>query len=183
MGDEDTGEIKQLDASYPDYLDWGQQHEVLEGVCGYTGWGGSFTLTGGAEPARIEGARVTATFFSVLGVDPMLGRAFRSDEDNPGAAPTVILSHSLWRSRFGADPAIVGQQIRLDGEGYTVLGVLPQSFQFAPMGKAELWVPLRPSEGQLSRRFMHWLDVIARLKPGVSHGTNAGAINCDSQPH
>jgi len=163
-----AGEIKQLDASYPDYLDWGQQHEAFEGICGFTGWGGSFTLTDRAEPERIEGARVTATFFSVLGVDPVLGRAFLADEDKPGAAPTVILSHALWSRVFGADPAIVGQQIRLDGKGYTVLGVLPRSFQFAPMGTAELWTPLRPSEGQLSRRFMHWLDVIARLKPGVS---------------
>ena len=163
-----TGEIKQLDASYPDYLDWGRQDEVLEGICGYTGWGGSFTLTDRAGPERIEGAKVTATFFSVLGVDPLLGRAFLEGEDQPGAAPTVILSHALWNRRFGADPAIVGRQIKLDGEGYTVLGVLPRSFQFAPMGNAELWVPLRPNEGQVSRRFMHWLDVIVRLKPGIS---------------
>lgn len=163
-----TGDIKQLDASYPDYLDWGRQDEILEGICGYTGWGGSFTLTDRAGPERIEGAKVTATFFSVLGVDPFLGRAFLDGEDQPGAAPTVILSHALWRRRFGADPAIVGRQIKLDGGGYTVLGVLPQGFQFAPMGKAELWVPLRPYDFQVSRRFMHWLDVIVRLKPGIS---------------
>ena len=163
-----TGEIKELDASYPDYLDWGESHEVIEGICGYTGWGGSFTLTDRAEPERIEGARVTATFFSVLGVAPSLGRAFLPDEDKPNAPPTVILSNALWQRRFGADPGIVGQQIRLDGEAYTVLGILPHGFQFAPMGKAELWVTLRSSERMLSLRFTHWLDVIARLKPGVS---------------
>ncbi len=166
------GEIKQLDASYPDYLDWGQQTDVIEGICGYSGWGGSFTLTGTltgrAEPERIEGARVTASFFSVLGVAPALGRSFLPNEDKPGAAPTVIIGHGLWQRRFGADPQIVGQQIVLDGNGYTVLGVLPQSFQFAPMGKAQLWVPLRPLPFQVNRRFMHWLDVIVRLKPGVS---------------
>jgi predicted permease len=162
------GEIKQMDASYPDYLDWGRPDEIIEGACGYTGWGGSFTITGRAEPERIEGARVTASFFSVLGVAPMLGRGFLPDEDRPGAAPTVIISHGLWQRRFGANPNIIGQQLTLDGSGYTVLGVLPKSFQFAPMGKAQLWVPLRPTPGQLSRRFMHWLDVIVRLKPGVS---------------
>jgi predicted permease len=163
-----VGEIKQLDASYPDYLDWGRQSEVLEGICGYTGWDGSFTLTGRAEPERIEGARVTASFFSVLGVAPMLGRTFLPDEDRPQAESTVILSYGLWQRRFGADPNIVGQSLILDGSDYTVLGVLPSSFQFAPMGKAQVWVPLRPKPFQLDRRFMHWLDVIVRLKPGVS---------------
>src|SRR5262249_2839636 len=95
-----TGEIKQMHASYPDYLDWGRQAEVIEGICGYTGWGGSFTLTGRAEPERIEGARVTASFFSVLGVEPILGRSFLPDEDRPGAEPTVILNYALWRRRF-----------------------------------------------------------------------------------
>jgi putative ABC transport system permease protein len=162
------GEIKQLDASYPDYLDWGQQTAVIEGICGYTGWDGSFTLTGRTEAERIEGARVTASFFSVLGVTPLLGRGFLPDEDKTSAAATVIINHELWQRRFGADPQIVGRQIVLDGNGYTVLGVLPPSFQFAPMPKAELWVPLRPTPNQLNRRFMHWLDVIARLRPGIS---------------
>jgi putative ABC transport system permease protein len=163
-----TGEIKQVDASYPDYLDWGQASEAIAGICGYTGWGGSFTLTGRGTPERLEGARVTASFFSVLGIEPILGRSFLPDEDRPGAAATVILSYALWQRKFGAAADIVSQQLTLDGEAYTVLGVLPQSFQFAPMGQAELWVSLRPSPSQLNLRFMHWLDVIARLKPGVS---------------
>lgn len=162
------GEIKKMDASYPDYLDWGQQPDTVESICGYTGWDGSFTLTGRAEAERIEGARVTASFFSVLGVTPLLGRAFFPEEDKPGAAPTVVINYGLWQRRFGADPKIVGQQIVLDGNGYTVLGVLPPSFQFAPMPKAQIWVPLRPTPFQLNRRFMHWLDVVARLKPGIS---------------
>ncbi len=163
-----TGELKQLDASYPDYLDWGSQSEAIESICGYTGWGGSFTLTRRGEPERIDGARVTASFFSVLGVEPILGRSFVPDEERTGARPTVILSYGLWQRRFGADPNIVGDMLTLDGDGYTGLGVLPRSFQFAPMGNAELWVPLRPSPSQISQRFMHWLDVIVRLKPGVT---------------
>src|SRR6185503_4834646 len=112
------GESKQLDASYPDYLDWSQPTEIIDGICGYTGWGGSFTLTGRGESERIEGSRVTAGFFSVLGVEPLLGRSFLPEEDKPGAAATVILSHGLWQRRFGADPAIIGQRLTLDGEAY-----------------------------------------------------------------
>ena len=163
-----AGDIKQMDASYPDYLDWGGQSDAIEEICGYTGWGGSFTLTGRDTPERIEGARVTASFFSVLGVEPILGRSFLPGEDRPGAEPTVILSYALWQRKFGADPNIIGQRLILDGDGHTVLAVLPRSFQFAPMGQAELWVPLRPMEFQMNKRYMHWLDVIVRLKPGVS---------------
>lgn len=163
-----TGEIKQLDASYPDYLDWRTASDSIEEIGGYTGWGGSFTLMGRGTPERIEGGRVTASFFSVLGVQPVLGRLFEPDEDRPSAPSTVILSHGLWQRRFGGDSDVVGQQINLDGTGYTVLGVLPRGFQFAPMGQAELWVPLRATSSQLNMRFMHWLDVIARLKPGVT---------------
>jgi predicted permease len=163
-----TGEIRQLDASYPDYLDWRKASDSIEEIGGYTGWGGSFTLMGRGTPQRIEGQRVTASFFSVLGVKPALGRAFEPDEDLSGAAGTVILSYGLWQREFGGDADILGQQLNLDGGAYTVLGVLPRGFQFAPIGQAELFVPLRPSQGQINRRFMHWLDVIARLKPGVT---------------
>ena len=78
------------------------------------------------------------------------------------------LSYGLWQRDFGGDSGVLGQQLNLDGGAYTVLGVLPRGFQFAPIGQADLFVPLRPSSGQLNRRFMHWLDVIARLKPGVT---------------
>ncbi len=171
------GEIKQMDASYPDYLDWSQATDVLAGLCGYTGWDGSFTLTGRAEPERIEGARVTANFFAVLGIAPLVGRTFLPDEDRPQAERTVILSHGLWQRRWGGDRNLVGQQIVLDGDAYTVLGVLPSNFHFAPMGKAELFVPLRPLPFQVNRRFMHWLDVIARLKPGVSPAQAQAKMN------
>ncbi|HST23040.1 MAG TPA: ABC transporter permease, partial [Blastocatellia bacterium] len=94
--------------------------------------------------------------------------SFLPDEDRPGAEQTVILSYALWQRKFGADPNIIGQRLILDGDGYTVLAVLPRSFQFAPMGQAELWVPLRPYLFQVNKRYMHWLDVIARLKPDVT---------------
>ena len=154
------------EASYPDYLDWKTGTQTFEGLAGYSRR--SFALTGRETPDRFEGAAVTDGFFQVLGVAPVLGRSFQPGEDKAGAARLVILSHGLWQRRFGGDPNILGQSLVLDGNNYTVVGVLPQSFRFAPAGAAELWVPLNPSQGQMSRRFMHWLNIIGRLKPGVT---------------
>ncbi len=156
----------QREASYPDFLDW-RQNQVFSGMAAYGG-GGGFTLIGDDGPERIPGARVTANFFSVLGVELLLGRAFLEDEDQPGAERVVTLGYGFWQRRFGGDRKIIGQSLNLNGEAYTVIGVLPPGFQFAPRGAAELWIPLRPNEAQRSRRYMHWVNVVARLKPGVS---------------
>jgi putative ABC transport system permease protein len=154
------------EASYPDYLDWKANNQVFEDVAGYTKR--SFTLTGRDTPERLEGAAVTDNFLQVLGVEPALGRSFRPGEGLPNTARLVLLSHGLWQRRFGGDPNIVGQTLALNGESYEVIGVLPERFQFAPANTAELWATLNPNDGQVSRRFMHWLNIIARLKPNVS---------------
>jgi predicted permease len=155
------------EASHPDFLDWrAQGAEVFSGVAGYTGQ--SFTLTGGDAPERVRGAAVTADFFDVLGVRAAHGRTLRSGEDAPGAERVVLLSHGLWQRRFGGDPQVVGSRLTLGGDSYAVVGVLPPDFQFARAGDAGLWVPLRPTQVQTSRRYMHWLNVVARLKPGVT---------------
>jgi predicted permease len=154
------------EASYPDYLDWKAGTQAFEGLAGYSRR--SFALTGRETPDRFEGAAVTDGFFQVLGVAPVLGRSFQPGEDKAGGARLVILSYGLWQRRFGGDPNILGQSLVLDANNYTVVGVLPQSFQFAPAGAAELWVPLNPSQGQMSRRFQHWLNIVGRLKPGVT---------------
>jgi putative ABC transport system permease protein len=159
-------QFNEREASYPDYLDWKANNQVFEDVAGYTRR--SFSLTGRETPERLEGAAVTDNFLQVLGVEPILGRAFRKGEDLPGAERLVLLSYGLWQRRFGGDPNIVGQTLALNGESYAVIGVLPESFQFAPAGTPELWATLNPNDGQVSRRFMHWLNIIARLKPGVS---------------
>jgi putative ABC transport system permease protein len=156
----------QREASYPDFLDW-RQNQVFSGMAAYSG-GGSFTLIGQDGPEQIRGGRVTANFFAVLGVDPLLGQGFRGDADQPGAERVVMLGHGFWQRRFGGEPNVIGQPLNLNGEAYTIIGVLPQGFQFAPRGAAELWIPLQPNEAQRSRRFMHWVNVIARLKPGVN---------------
>jgi putative ABC transport system permease protein len=157
-------QFAQREFSYPDYLDY-QQNNVLEGVAGYTG-GGSI-LTGRGEPQRIAAPAVTANFFTVLGVEPVIGRAFQPGDDKPGAPRVIVLSYGMWQGQFGGDPGIVGQTLVLNGDSYTVAGVLPASFQFA-LRAADLWRPYQPSEAQLTRRFLHGTNLIGRLKPGVT---------------
>ncbi|HEV3469189.1 MAG TPA: ABC transporter permease [Pyrinomonadaceae bacterium] len=155
------------EASYPDFLDWrAQTTEVFEGVAGYVNRG--YTLTGEGGPERVMGAAVTANFFDLLGVRPAHGRAFREGEDEPGAAAVAVLGHGLWQRRFGGDPKVVGREVTLNGESYTVVGVLPADFQFARVGSTDLWTGLRPTPNFATPRYMHWLNVVARLRPGVT---------------
>ncbi|MFN0088199.1 MAG: ABC transporter permease [Blastocatellia bacterium] len=157
-------EFPQREFSYPDYQDY-QQNQVFEGVAGYTG--GSGTLTGRGEPQRIFAPSASANFFSVLGVKPARGRLFRAGEDKPGAERVTVLTYGMWQRMFGGDPAVLGQSLTINGNGYTVVGVLPPNFQFA-LRPADLWLPYQPSQNQLTRRFMHGTNMIARLREGVS---------------
>ncbi|MCA1558124.1 MAG: ABC transporter permease, partial [Acidobacteria bacterium] len=159
-------QFQEREASYPDYLDWKEQNQVFDSVAGYSRR--SFTLTGRDAPDQLRGAAVTDSFFQVLGVEPVRGRSFQKGEDQPGAELVAMLSHNLWARRFSSDPNVIGQSITLNGSSYRVVGILPASFQFAPAGEAAVWVPLNPSKEQMTRRFMHWLNIIARLKPNVS---------------
>jgi predicted permease len=158
------------EASYPDYLDWREGGgEVFEAVGGYTQ--GSFTLSAGGEtPERVGGAGVTASFFEVLGVRAAAGRAFLAEDESPSAGRAVMLSHGLWRRRFGADPSLVGKSVTLNGLDFNVVGVLPEGFHFAKVGEADAWVLLRPTPMQRERRYFHWLHVVARLRKGVEFG-------------
>jgi putative ABC transport system permease protein len=157
-------EFAQREFSYPDYQDY-QQNQVCEGLAAYTG--GGAIMTGRGEPERVFAPAATANFFSVLGVEPVIGRTFRPGEDKPGAARVTVLSYGMWERRFGGDEGIIGQALTLNGESYTVIGVLPASFQFA-LRPADLWRPYQPTDAQLTRRFMHGTNLIARLKSGVS---------------
>jgi len=157
-------EFSQREFSYPDYQDY-QQNQVFEGIAAYTGGGG--ILSGRGEPERVLSPSATANFFSVLGVEPLLGRTFQPGEDKPGAPRVTVLTYGMWQRRFGGDSGIVGQPLTINGESYTVIGVLPASFQFA-LRSADLWRPYQPTEAQLTRRFMHGTNVIGRLKPGVN---------------
>jgi putative ABC transport system permease protein len=152
--------------SPPEYADLRARNRVFEDIAAHDS--GSVTLTGEGEPERIEAAFVTASFFPLLGVPPAMGRAFTAEEDRPGRADVVVMSHGLWRSRFAADPRIVGRRLRLDGVPRAVIGVMPPGFEL--YGHADLWSPLAFTADQLSdnQRGSHYLNVIARLRQGVS---------------
>ncbi|HLM55649.1 MAG TPA: ABC transporter permease [Pyrinomonadaceae bacterium] len=147
------------------YVDWRDQNQVFEGMAALADE--SFNLTGSGEPERIDGRRVSASFFPLMGVEPRVGRAFLPEEDQPGATRVVVLSHGLWQRRFGGDVRITGQPVTLNGETYTVVGVMPQGFQF-PDREAQLWVPIAFTPQQAANRNRHYLRVVARTKPGVS---------------
>lgn len=157
-------EFAQREFSYPDYQDY-QKNNVLEGLAGYSG-GGSI-MTGRGEPQRIAAPAVTANFFSVLGVQPVIGRTFQPGDDKPGAPRVTVLTYGMWQRQFGGDQGIIGQSLTLNGDPYTVVGVLPASFQFA-LRTADLWRPYQPTDAQLTRRFLHGTNLIGRLKPGVT---------------
>ncbi|HET6975498.1 MAG TPA: ABC transporter permease [Pyrinomonadaceae bacterium] len=157
-------EFPKREFSYPDYQDY-QQNSSFESLAAYTG-GGSI-LSGYGDPESLNSPRVSANFFSVLGVDPILGRTFQAGEDTPGGPKVTILTYGLWQRRFGGDAGVVGRAITLNGESYTVIGVLPSSFQFA-LRPADLWVPYQPTQNQLTRRYLHGTNLIGRLKSDKS---------------
>ena len=156
--------------SYPDYLDWKKMNTVFSSLDIYTGGGYMLGTPSGAEP--VPGARVSDGFFRTLGVKPMLGRDFYAGEDLPGVAPAVMLTYGAWKVRFGARPEIVGKTLNLSGIPTTVIGVLPEGFQFAPRGSAEFYLPFQAREGGCDlKRGCHGLYGVARLKDGVSIAT------------
>ncbi|MDQ3604757.1 MAG: ABC transporter permease, partial [Gemmatimonadota bacterium] len=153
--------------SPPNFRDWREQNRSFEELTAYTG--GNVNLQGVDTPERLSSVAATANLFSVLGVQPQLGRGFAAGEDELGVAPVVVLSDGLWRRRFGADPALIGQTILLDGQQHTVIGVMPPDFRFpAGSGRTEVWVPLQLPPQALESRGSNWMTVMGRLRPGVS---------------
>jgi predicted permease len=113
----------------------------------------------------------------VLGVRPALGRAIEDTDTIEGAASVVLLTSASWRTRFGGDPGVLGRTLILNGVSTTVIGVLPEDFEFPPRGQSEFWLPLQPTRDEAQRRFFHWLDAIARLRPGVTLGQAASDLD------
>src|SRR5574341_1371126 len=154
-------------ASAPNFADWRKQQSVCERLAAYEF--NTFNFTGSGEPERVAALRVTANLFSVLGVAPAHGRDFLPEDEQSGRNHVAILSDGLWRRRFGADPNLIGRQIQLSGESYTVVGVAPPGFQLTQ--GTELWAPLTldpAAQPGRANRHIHNLSVIGRLKPGVS---------------
>jgi putative ABC transport system permease protein len=162
------GKQPQLDLapnSPANFLEWREENQVFERIGTYVGKG--FNLLGGDKPERVIGARVSADVLPLLGVQPALGRFFANDEDQEGRAQVVILSHDFWRSRFAGDPNMLRQTITLNDKPYTVVGVMPAGFAF-PTTRTQVWVPMAFSAAERQTRDTNYIDVIARLKPGVA---------------
>ena len=153
------------EASYPDYLDWRARNHAFADMGGYHGSG---VLFGAEHPSPVPAARSTSNFFDVLGVHAILGRTFAPGEDAPDAPQVVVITHGFWERRFALDSSVVGRTISLDGRPATVVGVLPESFQFAREGQAELWLPINRSARAREQRGNHWLNVVARLRKGTT---------------
>jgi predicted permease len=154
--------------SFPNFQDWKALNHVFSDIAIFDSAGKSYSLSGERNPEQVSGLRVSADFFPVLGIHPMLGRVFSPEEEIAGRDREVILSYGLWKRRYGGDPAIIGKTIRIDGDGYAVVGVMPSEFQFQFWsGLRELWVPAGYTKNDHDRGSNSFIS-IARLKPGVS---------------
>ncbi|MGA7524670.1 MAG: ABC transporter permease [Acidobacteriaceae bacterium] len=160
--------------SYPDYRDLRDANRTFSGILGYHHeWA---TLTGGESPQRIYAAQVTGNYFHVLGLQPALGRFFRPDEEaRLGGVPYVVLGYSMWKTKFGGDPAILGKSIEIQHQPFTIIGVAPKGFiGCMPAIREDIWAPLAPGTAPGSNDWgvLHrenaWLNVVGRLRPGVN---------------
>jgi len=152
-----------LGISYPNFRDWQEQNRSFEYLAAYQYR--TQSMAGGDEPRRVEGLMTSAELFRVLGIDPIMGRNFNSDDDIPGAEQVVMLSYQLWQTQFGADPDIVGRPVSLQGAPHIVIGVMPAGFAYPE--NSDIWVPMSRFSGW-EHRDNHSLEAIGRLREGIS---------------
>ncbi len=166
------------------FLTWRERSRSFEDMAVYDDHLCDGNLTTGVEPVRLDQcAEVSANFFSLLGVQPALGRNFLPQEDLPGARGVMVLSDGFWRHRFGADPHVVGKSIRLDNAEYTIVGILPASFEYPSQLKPDAFVPLPlPAKPDWTQRESDDMSVVARLKPGVSLQRARAELRTITQP-
>jgi predicted permease len=154
--------------SAPNYQDWQRQNDVFANMAIFDSAGKGYNLSGSGEPERVSGVRVSAGFFDVLGVKPRLGRTFLPEEETPGKHQVVVINDGLWRSRYNADPTLVGKTIKVDSEEHTVIGVMPPEFEFQFFSPIrQLWVPVAYTKGDQERNSQSFV-CLARLKPEVT---------------
>ncbi|MGA2630896.1 MAG: ABC transporter permease, partial [Terriglobia bacterium] len=168
--------------SYLDYVDVRDNNRSFSGLLAYHH--DFMSLTGTEKPQRIYGTLASANYFDVLGVRPILGRGFLpAEEQNRGGAPVVVISESMWRTRFGADRSIIGRTIQINLHQYTIVGVAPPDFQGCMTGlRSDVWIPLGMDQfvwgfNRPGDRGAFWLNVLGRLKPGVDRRQAAGELN------
>ncbi len=167
--------LDQASVSAPSYIEYRDMTSSFEQVATATSW--SVNLTGVGEPERLQGARVSHNLFTTVGVQPIAGRAFLAEEDQPGKNRVAVLSYGLWQRRFGGDPGLVGQTITLDGNSYDVVGIMPKGFVF--MIDVDLFTPIAFTSEQLAatNHGNEYLVCVARLKPDVAFGQAAAEMN------
>lgn len=158
-------EIDRGPVSPANFLDWKEQNHVFQQIAAYSG--NDYTLLGRDLPERLLGARVSAGFFELLGVQPSLGRFFREEEDADGRNQVVVLNHEFWETRFGARRDIIGQTLTLNDKSFTVVGVMPTGFTY-PSPKIQFWTPMAFSPAEKVMRDTNFLSVVARLTEGVT---------------
>jgi predicted permease len=168
--------LDQIPVSVPEYLDYEKQLTSYEGIGAFTF--ANFNLTGGDMPERVQGANVTPSVFPVLGVQPIKGRVFTQEELGEGKDGVVVVSERLWKRRFNSDPQLVGQQLQMNGRPFTVVGIMPEKFEFPlPLfgvqggtfaQRADIWKPVAFTQQELQSRGSRSYGVVGRLKPGVT---------------
>src|SRR5204863_1186970 len=151
-------------ASFPNFTDWKEQNQVFEQMAGFRVQ--YFTLTGADEPLRVTAQCVSSAFFPMLGAEAVLGRIFLPEEEKTGQRKLVVLSHGFWQRRFGGDPSVLDRTLTLDGSPFIVVGVMPAGFRF--LRDADLWTPLDVPSALQQLRGARFLQVVARLKSGMS---------------
>jgi len=150
---------------YRDFLDWQEQNTVFEEMA-IVPWEGGYTLTDQGDAQRIVGGATTSGFLRVLGIQPALGRFFTAEEDKPGGARVAVLSYATWQRRFARSADVLGRTLMLNGQPFTVIGVMPRRFAFPGVRTCEFFTALR--EDPASGRYQHQYAVVARLKPGIT---------------
>jgi putative ABC transport system permease protein len=178
--------VSTQDASPANFIDWAAQNSVFAAMACARGW--QANLSGAEEPERIRATMASAQFFSLFGAQPILGRSFGPDDAKPGNARVAVLSSELWARRFGADRNVIGRELILDGEKFTIIGVMPTNF--SPDDYGEIWVPspwdvpthpLSPNDNPREMRDRSYLDAWARLKPGVTLARAQAEMNAIAQ--
>jgi hypothetical protein len=159
------------------FTDWKQQEKSFESMATFQ-WD-EVNLTGVGLPEKVQGFQISSNLFELCNVQPVYGRVFLPEEEQPGHDGVVILSQRLWERRFGSDLNLIGHDIHLDGRPYTVIGIMPRKFDF-PL-TAELWVPMALKPEQLNDRKSHLFFVLGRLKPGIAIGGASSELQSIAQ--
>ena len=154
-----------VEPSPPNYCDWKRMSNSFEAMAAFHGI--SVNMIKDGEPKQVEGVAVTSDLLPMVGARPMLGRIFSEEDDQAGAPGTVVLSNSAWKGRFGSDASVLGRKVLIDGEPYSIIGVMPPNF-FFPRREVEIWTPARFKDADFEDRTNNWLWVLGKLRPGVS---------------